>query len=376
MTLASPGVSDWYPGDAVAVPGNGLVVRRFVAVSLSFTRFDAMGLDSLTPLLRGRGGGIYVLEFADGSQYVGQAVNFVTRMTTHRRGGGRHHEAWRDVVAVSVMNVPLDQLDRWERHEIEQRRATGIRLRNRVFNFGFLGPSALDHVIPVDQQAHWATGGGDFGLDQYVEASRRTPGPTPSLFQSSEAMRRRELTDGWSPTRAELVVRSLSLLIPQVIPNAPQLEGDFWSLSDNPDTGGGRFATLNVGGLELAYFPRSSEFEDDQCGPVDTIVFNLPAGTVLHEQSSEGKPLETEEFFNEAQFPDGSPCWAARAHYGITDTDLVAAPIQDLLNEVWGITGTMRAFAIDLMRAGNSRKFARWHSSELARRIYEQVTEQ
>ncbi len=39
-------------------------------------------------------------------------------------------------------------------------------------------------------------------------------------------------------------------------------------------------------------------------------------------------------------------------------------------------TGTMRAFGVDLMRVGNSRKFARWHSKELARGVYEQVTEQ
>lgn len=36
----------------------------------TFTRFEATGLTSLTPLLRGKGGDIYVLEFADGSQYL------------------------------------------------------------------------------------------------------------------------------------------------------------------------------------------------------------------------------------------------------------------------------------------------------------------
>jgi hypothetical protein len=54
--------------------GSGWRARRFLSVSLSFTRLEATGLESLTPLLRGSGGGIYVLEFADGSQYVGQAV--------------------------------------------------------------------------------------------------------------------------------------------------------------------------------------------------------------------------------------------------------------------------------------------------------------
>lgn len=160
--------------------------RVNLIMSPSFARLEATGLASLTPLLRGKGGGIYILEFADGSQYVGQAVNFVTRMTTHVRGGGKHHESWRDVVAISVMNVPLDELDVWERRVIAERRTAGFVLRNKVFNFGFLGPSALDDVVPVNEQAHWATGGGDFAVSQYAEAAGRPAGPVPKLLRSRE----------------------------------------------------------------------------------------------------------------------------------------------------------------------------------------------
>jgi hypothetical protein len=60
----------------------------------------------------------------------------------------------------------------------------------------------------------------------------------------------------------------------------------------------------------------------------------------------------------------------APGSYGVTDTDLVAAPVLDLISKDWGIVDIMRRFAVDLMRAGDSRKFARFHSAEVARRIY------
>lgn len=341
-------------------------------MSPSFDRFEASGLTSLTPLLRGKGGGIYVLEFADGSQYVGQAVNFVTRMTTHVRGGGKHHEPWRDVVAVSVMNVPLDELDVWERRVIAERRAAGFVLRNKVFNFGFLGPSALDDVVPVKEQVHWATGGGDFEVSQYADAAGRPAGPVPKLLRSREGATLVHLDENTSMSRADMVVRGLALIISQVIPEAPRLEGDYWTLSDYPSTAGGRFATLNVGGLELAYFPRQSPFPDDEYGPLDTVVVNLPAGTI-YRGSRPNLGLYEYGPGEVATFPSGDHCMARPARYGIVDTDLIEAFTLDLISLDWGITQTLRSFAIDLMRAGTSRKFTRYHSPELARRIYEEV---
>ena len=338
----------------------------------SFDRYEATGLASLTPLLRGRGGGIYVLEFVDGTQYVGQAVNFIARMTTHLRGGGKQHEPWLDVVAVSVMNVPLNELNTWERRIIEQRRAAGVLLRNKVFNFGFLGPSAFDHSIPVKQQTHWATGGGNFEIGQYAEAARRPAGPVPKLFRSPEGAVRRQLDDGRWASRAELVLWALARIVSQVIPAAPRLEGDYWTLSDNPSTGGGRFATLNVGGLELAYFPRRSPYPDDEFGPIDVVVLNLPAGTILRgprPELGQGDMAPGELVC----FPSGDPCIARPGRYSIADTDVIEAPTLELLSCDWGIAQTLRSFSVDIMRANNSRKFTRHHSPELARRVYEEI---
>ena len=136
-------------------------------------------------------------------------------------------------------------------------------------------------------------------------------------------------------------------------------------MSDYPGTADGRFATLTVGHLELAIFPRMSFFEEN----CDTVMLNLPAGTLLTgDRPADGSHDSGD--FAESQFPDGSPCWVAPGSYGVTDTDLVAAPVLDLISKDWGIVDIMRRFAVDLMRAGDSRKFARFHSAEVARRIY------
>ena len=62
------------------------------------------------------GPGVYVLEFADGSEYVGQSVHPISRLATHRR-------RYKDIVAVRFTSVDRADLDR-----VEQEIITGLRL--------------------------------------------------------------------------------------------------------------------------------------------------------------------------------------------------------------------------------------------------------
>lgn len=338
--------------------------------SFRFDRFETVGLTSLAPLLRGRGGGIYVLEFANGEQYVGQTVDFVHRMSAHVRGGGRHHAPWGDVVAVSIMNVPSDEMNRWERRVIAERRAAGVRLRNNAFNFGFEGPSALDAAIPVVQQEHWATGGGSFDLEQYVEAAARPAGPEPRLFRGRAARELREVPGEEPMSGADLVVTALALIVAQVIPDAPRLEGRYWTLSDYPNTVGGRYATLNVGTVELVFFPRWC-WRDYR---IDGVFLNLPAGTVR--EATSRAPMDPDcEGPVRAVTPSGVPVDAQPGRYGLCETDLISGYLVDLLTDDWGIADALREMAIQLMRSSDSGKFAASHSPELTRRVYARIGE-
>ena len=80
------------------------------AYPLTMTRIDVRDVDSLSavnsvfPAGSSRCG-IYVLHFADGYEYVGQARNVLTRFRTHVR-------SWADpIVALDFAPIPVAELD-------------------------------------------------------------------------------------------------------------------------------------------------------------------------------------------------------------------------------------------------------------------------
>ncbi|RFA23213.1 hypothetical protein B7R23_02160 [Subtercola boreus] len=247
--------------------------------SLIFDRYQVDDIESVAPLLRDRGPVIYILEFKNGDRYVGQAINVVRRFAQHRHGG-THHSPWEDIVAVQVVDVRANQLSDAERAIIDRERRTGHHIRNRVYNIDNDLPSALDAEIPVREQQHWATGHGSFDHVSFIQAADRSSSETPTRLAAS---RKSKATIFDGRTVADAVLDDLAVAIANVIPNALQLEGDYWTLSDFPSTSGGRYATLNVGYLELLYFPRyplEMVLEDRVAVVEHAAVLSLPVGTM------------------------------------------------------------------------------------------------
>ena len=92
--------------------------------------------------------GIYVLEFANGEQYVGQTIHFPIRLAKHRR-------TYPDIIAINFAEVPEDNLNIAEYSEIQRRRRSGILLRNKTLLAQPLGDSPLDDLIDQQEQAAW-----------------------------------------------------------------------------------------------------------------------------------------------------------------------------------------------------------------------------
>lgn len=199
--------------------------------------------------------GIYILQFTTGERYVGQAVNIAKRISQHRHGG-KHHAAWNDIEAFSFYPVEKTELNRCERETIENQKCFGHRLRNVTFNLQTTTPRPIDSLLGLTLESHWATGqerylcAGELALPQ-PRSNRK-----PKLFTQKAAQQL--LPDGRS--MAEAVVDDLAFAVMNLIPNASDLEGEYWSISDCPSSVGGRFATLNVGNLELMYFPSNAYF--------------------------------------------------------------------------------------------------------------------
>lgn len=124
-----------------------------VTVALNFTRWPSTSdLHPSAVLDLQDACGVYVLEFDDGAQYVGQALNFPSRLGTHRR-------TYRDIEHVQFAPVSREALDETESAVIQDRQTRGIPLRNKTMVSSFSGPAPLDLVIDEQVQAEWREGG-------------------------------------------------------------------------------------------------------------------------------------------------------------------------------------------------------------------------
>lgn len=339
-----------------------------------FKRWDLEDPATVAAIFSGCRRGIYVLHFENGERYVGQATDVVTRYSTHRHGS-RHHTPWTDIVAIEFWEVPEGDLDAPERETIERYRSQHV-LRNKTFNFGHGEPSVLDPVVPVETQRHWATGQPAYDTAPFAAAAQREPGPMPELLTKRRGQE--QLPDGrrvW-----EAVIDELAQIVMHVIPDAVETEGRFWSISDYPETAGGRFATLNVGWLELAAFPRRRfDAEVGTLAPSNGLVWflNTETGTFIDTAGLPEK-CSLDEVAWILEETDGMPVCIERdlSNYSVP-VDRIVLPLGAFGVEVLSSEERLgaRRLAIRAMRTGTARINARSYSPELTRRVYQRIAE-
>lgn len=323
--------------------------------NIVFKRWELEPGMSISSLISNHRRGIYVLEFADGCRYVGQSVNVVSRFATHVHGSS-HHKGWDDVVAIQFREVPVGNLDEAEYQEIFRQKSLGFELRNKVFNLGHNQPSKFDDVVTVEEQSHWALGHGNYELENLELRLSEVPS-TPSKLRS-------KVPTSVSDETYTAVLDDLAFCLSHVIPDAIKLESTYWTISDYPNTSGGRFATLNVGNLELAYFPRFP-FDDPEGRIADMhqlVFFNLPSCVL--DKGYDNAIIRSEH----------SWIYFERHFYNLIDTVGVEMPI-GTLREIFKTEPDLlidaRQFVISLMRNGGSGKFRRWHSQALSTEVFQ-----
>jgi len=97
--------------------------------------------------------GLYVLHFADGEIYAGQALDVTRRYVQHRK-------VHTDIEKISFRQVDEDRLNDEERALIGELEQNGHRLRNIIFTSIPKGESDFDLVMPSEEQEQWL---GDLG---------------------------------------------------------------------------------------------------------------------------------------------------------------------------------------------------------------------
>lgn len=319
-----------------------------MSASDHFDRYVLDGDWSLAPVMRGRGPLVYVLEFANDEQYVGQTVNIRQRVASHRR-------RWSDMTAVRVRDVPQAELARIELETISAHRASGHVLRNRAHNYGHDQPSALDDIVPVVDQKHWALGHGTYDPTVFADTARQSVGPVPKLVKSALG----RLPHATFPTVADAVIADLAAVIALAIPDPVSMEQTYWTISDYPSTSRGRMATLNTGIAEVLAISRDifgEELPDGTVAPYLVSFVNLPANSPL---------------------PDDLPGvkWLNRdiQYFKSTRVDQLAVLLGSVgqVLEVEPVKVALRELVLDLMRLGTPSRWGRFHSQELARRAYQ-----
>lgn len=206
---------------------------------LRFQRWEVSDELSLSALVGpGFGGcGIYILEFDDGTQYVGQTVSLLSRIASHRR-------RWpRQITAVRFAEVPQEELTQAERDMVARASATGVGLRNLDLVSLPLSSAALDLVVDRTVQAEWLRG----------ETEPLNIGDRGSL-----ALQRRRTLQQYRTLADrpdfETIVEVMGDYVRCCLPWPHQTEGRFWTITSMPSTGRTstwrRLAAISVNNVE------------------------------------------------------------------------------------------------------------------------------
>ncbi len=92
--------------------------------------------------------GIYVLHFANGEVYVGQAIDV-------RRRFAQHSKNYADIVQVSFKCISPDKLNREEKYIIQNLEKENFHLRNIVHTSVSYAPSPFDEIMLSEDQSKW-----------------------------------------------------------------------------------------------------------------------------------------------------------------------------------------------------------------------------
>lgn len=285
--------------------------------------------------------GIYVLEFANGEQYVGQTIHFPIRLTKHRR-------TYPDIIAINFAEVPAPDLNMAEYGEIQRRRRSGILLRNKTLLAQPLGDSPLDDLIDQQEQAEWldvaATDDEEVRIGDRAEVAR---GRTLSNKKFAELQQQPHF---------EEALNSLAAYVAYVIPYPHLTEKKTWTVTAMPSTNrrptDKRVATLSVNNVEMMYLRLVRDYKSGEWAPVAT----------LNVADSYQPPLYMRNFVYPASYRSAGPVKAV-----IMDGFFIKEFLMDD-----AILLAARELALGQMRKGTTM-FSKYHNDALSDAIFKRI---
>lgn len=286
---------------------------------------------------------MYVLEYADGTRYVGQAVDVVRRYAQHRHAGG-------PIEAVEFCPVPEADLDQVERAMIGHEEQRGP-IRNHRHASEVRGPSKLDPVVTIDDQLAWLNGATALDND---EAGVRSDN------QKQRLAGQKRFEELLAAPGAEVATNVLQSFLWSTVPRPRETERQFWAVSAMPSTnGGGRFATLSVGKLETMFL---------YLVPLDAQGWAALGGCVNVSASLVAPDVLDGTLDQPWAYVDRVGPLYESAGADLAGLRFVCTDDNDGYEEIlgWpGVADAARTFAVRMMRKGLSLQ-GRWHNYPLA----------
>jgi hypothetical protein len=183
--------------------------------------------------------GIYLLWFADGFSYIGQALDVVRRF-------GQHRADHSDIVAFGFQPVKRVLLDEAERKLIGEAEADGLSLRNVEHLSKVIGERDLDDVILPAEQEEWLKNRTGFN-----QAATSTPMRFPATFEQKARLRLPKFGSHPASSDCLSLLTSFALCC---LPAPVRTEYTFWSVSCCPGTSANswpRFACVSLSVMEV-----------------------------------------------------------------------------------------------------------------------------
>lgn len=307
-------------------------------------RWPVSGLSTISAIMADEDPcGIYVLEFANGEYYVGQAKDVRKRFVNHCRDTA-HHPAWKDITHISFTPRPARELNIHEATMIQHLQKEKKRLRNRSLNLFHEQPSPLDRIIPPVDQFHWADS--EYLDRQAIELTAEDLARTIADLPPGKSRMSRV-------GAYERCLWDIATFIELVLPEPLKTMEKYWTISDTPSTNGGRHYTLNVGVLEMLRCVREWEHHS---------VLN----TVVWPQLDSQKDLVVTR-----ESAEGEVVFMAYSHVypkaKVTFLEYRTGTLDQVFLDHPQILSSARALAVALMRTGTAGMFRRWHSKQLTR---------
>ncbi|CAM4087117.1 GIY-YIG nuclease family protein [Deinococcus marmoris] len=186
--------------------------------ALGFPPFqDVTGQTSVARLHRaGQRCGIYILGFADGERYVGQAVDVTKRYLNHRK-------TYADLTQLTFKCVPAGELDAEEQRCIHTLEAAGMLLRNFTHMSVVRGKRPFDEVVTPEEQDAWLRGNADL-----------QDGESHVHDESLRRRQRHKFEQLMTLPHAQDALRLLGLYLVSTLPFPNRTEQDFWIVTCLP----------------------------------------------------------------------------------------------------------------------------------------------